>query len=640
MSGIHGLPPPQPLDIHGANCTEKWRRFEVAWSNYVLATELNAKDESIQVATLLTIIGEDAREVFSTFSWTDAKNAQKIDCVVRKFREYCQPTKNIPFERYLFNQREQEMDESYDHYRTSLRKLAENCDFENITPNEILRDRLIFGIRDSKVRERLLRELNLTLENTTDIICRTAENMRSQMEIVQGKEHVVEAVQSKTTIECWFCGKHHKRGREHCYAYGKQCSKCRKYNHFAAKCKSGISDKNKPVHAISKHVPDIYSVDVFSVSNDESRFISFLLPSGSWIKFQVDTGAQCNVIPLDVYKLANDDANLGLISHRKSIITAYGGAKIEVIGEVILDVTRNGKFYRILCKIIDNSSVRPLLGRKACLGMNIVKDLDNDEIHPPEFGKSKVFSIESSSVCSDIEKLRMQYPHVFAETPGKLVGEHHIKIDPSAKPVQHPPRRVPVAIHGKLKLTLDELERDGIISRVEEPTAWVNSIVVITKKDGNLRICLDPRELNLWIQREHYPLPTMDEISTRFAGAKVFSVLDAKCGFHHLLLDEESSYLTTFNSPFGRYRFRRLPFGICSAPEIFQRTMHELIEGLKGVEVIADDFIILGVGETIESAQKNHDENLHAFLERCEERNLHLNIEKVQLRKSHTHSQR
>ena len=104
--------------------------------------------------------------------------------------------------------------------------------------------------------------------------------------------------------------------------------------------------------------------------------------------------------------------------------------------------------------------------------------------------------------------------------------------------------------------------------------------------------------LNRAILREHYQLPTIDEVASRLTGAKKFTLCDAKDGFHQILLDDASSYLTTFNSPFGRNRWTRMPFGISSAPEVWQRRMHEFVEDLEGVEVIADDFLIAGFGET------------------------------------------
>ena len=158
VTSLHGgsgmafsLPPPQPLDIHNCNASEKWSRFLRSWSNYSLATDIGTKTEAVQVATLLTVISEDAREVYATFTWDNEGDEKKIGSVIDKFRAYCQPLKNIPFERYIFNKRAQENGKSYDHYRTSLWKLADTCSFGTITPDEILRDRLVFGIQDTKV---------------------------------------------------------------------------------------------------------------------------------------------------------------------------------------------------------------------------------------------------------------------------------------------------------------------------------------------------------------------------------------------------------------------------------------------------------------------------------------------------------
>jgi len=123
--------------------------------------------------------------VFATFTWTNEEDKAKIGTVVDnyKFKLYCQPRNNIPFERYRFNLRSQEPGESYDQYRTTLRLLAESCEFSSITPDEILLDHLVFGIRDDKVRECLLRETQLTLAKT-DEMCRAAESMTAQMRVV------------------------------------------------------------------------------------------------------------------------------------------------------------------------------------------------------------------------------------------------------------------------------------------------------------------------------------------------------------------------------------------------------------------------------------------------------------------------
>ena len=158
-------------------------------------------------------------------------------------------------------------------------------------------------------------------------------------------------------------------------------------------------------------------------------------------------------------------------------------------------------------------------------------------------------------------------------------------------------------------------------------------MVVVLKKNGDLRICLDLKDLNKSIQCEHYPLPTIEDVATRLYGAKLFTILDVRNGFWHVVLDESSSFLTTFHTPFGRYRWKRMPFGICSAPEAFQHRMQELIEGLHGIEVIADDFTVVSFGDSFAEASRDHDKNLEAFLHRCEDRGIILNLDKVQLRK-------
>ena len=223
---------------------------------------------------------------------------------------------------------------------------------------------------------------------------------------------------------------------------------------------------------------------------------------------------------------------------------------------------------------------------------------------------------------------------MFGSGVGLLDGKYHIVLDETVTPVQHSPRRVPVPLRDVLKSTLDNLVLQNILAPVQKPTPWISSMVAVPKKDGLLRICLDPRDLNRAIRREHFPLPTIEDVATRLHGAKVFSVLDVRKGFWHVELDEESSLLTTFSTPFGRYRWKRMPFGICSAPEVFQRRMYDLIHSLQGVEVVADDFVVVGFGDTPEVASRDHDKNLEQFLQRCAERGVKLNSDKVKLRSS------
>jgi len=212
--------------------------------------------------------------------------------------------------------------------------------------------------------------------------------------------------------------------------------------------------------------------------------------------------------------------------------------------------------------------------------MRIIEYQDNDAINKPVTGNAPVFALEPPIPMS-LEQLEEKYPQVFGPGVGRLAGKYRIVLDEQVQPV-HPPRRVPVPLREVLKDTLDDLVRQDILAPVQQPTPWVSSLVAVPKKDGKLRICLAPRDLNKAIRREHYPLPTIEDIATRLHGAKVFTVLDVRKGFWHVELEEDSSFLTTFNTPFGRFRWKRMPFGVSLAPEVFQRKIHQLTEGLRG----------------------------------------------------------
>ncbi|GFO17503.1 polyprotein [Plakobranchus ocellatus] len=139
------------------------------------------------------------------------------------------------------------------------------------------------------------------------------------------------------------------------------------------------------------------------------------------------------------------------------------------------------------------------------------------------------------------------------------------------------------------------MERKGVIKKVQVPTEWVKGLVIVEKQDSkDIRLCLDPRNLNKAIKREHHPLPTNEEITTRLTGAKEFSKLEANSGYWQIPLDEDSQLLTTFNTPQGRYCFTRMPFGITSAQEVFHKRIHEAFEDVVGVETDIDDILVWG----------------------------------------------
>ena len=188
-----------------------------------------------------------------------------------------------------------------------------------------------------------------------------------------------------------------------------------------------------------------------------------------------------------------------------------------------------------------------------------------------------------------------------------------------------------MALKGKLREELDRLQSLGIIEQVSDPTPWVSSLVTVLKPNGQIQVCIDPKDQNRVLRRSHYPTPTIDEILPELSRAKVFSTVHAKNGLH-VELDDDSARLTTFNSPFGRFRWLRLPFWLCTAPEEFQRRLNHALEGLKGVRTIHVDILIFGEGSTEDEALVDRDRNLCWLMQKCREQNVKLNKAKVKLR--------
>ena len=194
----------------------------------------------------------------------------------------------------------------------------------------------------------------------------------------------------------------------------------------------------------------------------------------------------------------------------------------------------------------DDSGLAPLLGSKASQRMNIIT-INTDNL-------KQVATVASNSVLDS-------FGDVFGDELGTLPGVAHFKIDSCVTPVVAATRRVPVVLREPLEIELNKLQTMNVIAQVEEPTDWVSNVVVALKKNGDLRICIDPYALNKALKREIYQLPILDDILPELSKARAFSTIDLKSGYWHVSLDEASSLLTTFSTPYERYRWLRVPFG-------------------------------------------------------------------------------
>lgn len=324
----------------------------------------------------------------------------------------------------------------------------------------------------------------------------------------------------------------------------------------------------------------------------------------------MDTGAAANCIPIGIVKSLkmiptknkNDLKDLVLVDYNKNKIKTFGLASIKCID-------LKAKIENIITFVVVDDNCTPILGLKSCVDLGLINRADINKISLPD---TSLTFIE-------------QYRDVFNGL-GKFPGESKIFLKPDSQPKLHYRKRFPQSLMVKLQNELKRMVKDEIISPVSYPTDWVNNLQVVEKSNGTLRLCLDPKPLNDCIRREYFLIPTIDDLTSSLTDAKVFTVIDLTCGFWHISLDKKSSDLTTFMTPFGRYKFNRLPFGLNCAPEIFQRRMVQLFGDIAGVHVYFDDIMIAA------SSYEEHDEIMDLIMKRAREFNVKFNKEKIQYR--------
>ncbi|XP_070407964.1 uncharacterized protein [Nothobranchius furzeri] len=251
------LKPPEHLKLSG-NVDENWHTFKQQFNLYVMAMGLETKPDTRKIALLLTLAGPQAIEVYNTFAFEMAEDRAWMDVVLAKFDAHCTPKKNETYERYMFRCRMQQQSESFDSFLTALRLKPQSCNFGTLRES-MIRDQIVCGVEDKKLRERLIRESDLTLDVAVKI-CQVSELSLKHLKtfgvpvacatssVSDGADIGAVSFQSgrccpktrtaqrtgEATFICKRCGSQHKPG--HCPAFGKVCSNCWGKNHFAKQC--------------------------------------------------------------------------------------------------------------------------------------------------------------------------------------------------------------------------------------------------------------------------------------------------------------------------------------------------------------------------------------------------------------------
>ena len=618
------IPPPSKLNLEDENCLQQsWRRFKRSWDNYEIASNLIAETKGYRCAVLKTIVGEPAMEKYDGFKFDSEAAENDIDVVLKKFEEFCVGSTHEAFESYKFHIRNQEQSETIDAYVAELRKLARGCNFGE-QEDRMIRDRILVGCKSEEVRKKLLEDSTLTLKKAIEI-ARSQEASHLQLKeiskdstasvdrvkggkprptgtnrFLKGNKYNKSFDKSKDNENCTRCGRDKHKKPEDCRALKAKCDSCGKIGHFKNFCFSKTKSKVRHMYVDDDDVPMLGSVNSDSDVNSVDSWHTELLVNKQKMSFRIDTGADVTVIPDRCFK------NTDNLEKTEKRLYGPGGSELVVKGVFRASVeSKSNKSEQDLYVV--QGLRKPLLGRPAIEALGILKRVE--------------------AVGDGQADVKNEYPSLFHSPEiGKMSNPYLIRLTDEARPFSiATPRRLPLPMKDKVEEELKSLQDQGIIRPVTKPTDWCAPIVVVPKSTpGKVRICVDYTKLNESVRRENFPLPTTDQLLAQLDGATVFSKLDCNKGFHQVPLAEESQELTTFITPFGRFCYTRLPFGISSGPEIFHREMTHILAGVPGVIVDIDDVLIGGKG------QAEHDDRLRQVLDRMKDAGVTLN-EKCEL---------
>ncbi|KAK3924201.1 hypothetical protein KUF71_002472 [Frankliniella fusca] len=712
MSDLVKAPP--PVNLKTGNIQKSWDLFKQKFGFYLIAIGKTKASTEVKCALLMGVAGDDALEVYNAFAdklityKTNEQNEQVIDTdysnnydkVVEQFDLYAAEKKCVTGCRELFNARSQRKGESFQTWLTDIQTLVKDCEYAQIS-DSMLKDRIIWGTYDKKLREAIRAKARLPLDDIIEICKGAANNARYPGQNDQGDTQEVDAVQvfsgkgrnmhpnnfgipssgrggrgtkgyrgrgrgrfqqtqtrngskgegknennsgfnNLFKYKCRKCAKFHEAGN--CPAWGQTCGKCGGRNHFKVVCQKA---SNKPEQA--KKVDSLQSVTsqlegvLLGGWTDNNRYVHMLtvrdtvkrkviesgweskrprkehtevlrLQGEHYVKFKLDNGSEVNSLPIHVFEKINKGYK---VYPANTLLESYGQVLSKPAGavELLVETKYGGK---LVCEfLLSTVEPKPLLGIEACEKLNLVIKVQ----HPQDVNSVTVSKFLPESKQDFVK----EYMELFTGM-GEFQQKVEIVVDPTYQPRMCPARRYHFSIIQKLKPKLDDLERTGVIAKVtDEIPKFVSNMVIREKSNGDLRICLDPEQLNKAILKPRYVIPTFDELACKVKDQEIFTVLDLKWGFWHATLDDKSSMLCTFSTPHGLYRFKKMPFGICSAPETFQFLTEQAFQGT-GAIIYFDDCLITG------KTYAEHDAKLMKFMQRAKEQNIRFNCDKIQYR--------
>ena len=584
---------------------DDWPTYLERVEEYFVANDVGGEgSDAKKRAILLSCCGTTTYQVAKQLFAPTKLNTCTYKQVVEKLTGHFAPTPTAVIQRCKFNSRVRMPGESVSTYCAELRKLSEFCDFGDRL-EDMLRDRLVCGISDQRMQQRLLSEEGLDFKKAFDLAIRMEAAQKDTKELQQNSIQPVNFLrdsrpkpsQRGTPSPCYRCGgKHHS---SKCKFKEENCHFCGKKGHISKVCRSRLGGHRKPQQQKTQPTHNARFVEVKEPTDsaDDPIYSTFQLSSPGTaplvvtvnansvdLKMEIDTGASVSVISEQMYWTVWSKEQRPVLQQSTAQLRTYSGELLCVLGSITVSVSyRDQQCDLPLLVARGVSDELPLLGRD---WLRVLK-LDWKAVH--------LVQGPSNSMDQQLQSILNEHSDVFRDELGLMQGvKVSLQVTADAKPIYQRSRPVPFALRSRVEAELDRLENCGVIEPVSY-SEWAAPIVPVVKQDGSIRICGDFRvTINQVAQRDMYPLPKVEDLLSTLAGGNTFSKLDLSHAYQQIQLSEESRKLVTINTTKGLYQYTRLPFGISAAPSIFQRTMENLLKGIPQVVVYIDDILVTG----------------------------------------------
>ena len=568
--------------------TEEWGSYV---EHYFVANGVDTQET--RRAVLLSSCGAPTYRLIRNLSTPLKPGEITYKEIVELVASHLQPKPSVIMQRFKFNSRVRGEGESIADFAAALRQLLEYCAFGD-TLQDVLRDRLVCGVKDERIQRRLLGEVELTFARAFQIALAVESVNKHAIELQSSVPTTVPPVinavgsrpkdKAKKVIECYRCGGNHYASS--CRFKGAICSQCGKRGHLAKVCR-GVTHKREDAVEKTHRINDeeneeevLQTLNVLGLPKVQP-FIVPMEINGARIDMELDTGAAMTVISKRMFEdlWGSSEKGVPTLHPTGTRLSTYTGELLSIAGVAEVVVSYKSQTARLPLLVV-NAKGPNLLGRN---WLQVIK-IDWGEIHNVRVNKN-------------LEELLEKHRVLFQDELGTLKGVFaKFSVDPLVSPRFYKARSVPYVLKDKIEMELRRLETSGVIRPV--PFAdWAAPIVPIVKEDGTVRICGDYKlTVNQASKLESYPVPRVEDLFASLSGGRLFSKIDPHLtnAYQQMRLDDASKAYTTINTHKGLFEYNRLPFGVASAPAMFQSAMECVLQGIDHTVVYVDDILVTG----------------------------------------------